>query len=169
MPAPDALFKPESFVADITHRSRLSHALLGLDPGTKTIGVAVSDAGWTLARPVETMRRTKMAADASTLQRLIDRESIAGLVIGMPYNMDGSAGPRAQSVRAFRRALADYIDLPMLFWDERLSSEAAKETLTEAGHSARNSQERIDAAAAAHILSDCLATLRDERDKQIKP
>ena len=163
MTAPDDLYDPEAFVAAINQGGAAQQALLGLDPGTRTIGVAISDAGWVLAQPVETLRRTKMAVDTGVLKALIDKERIAGLVIGMPYNMDGTAGPRAQSVRAFRRTLAAHIDLPMLFWDERLSSEAAIEALREAGHGAGQRQSRIDAAAAAHILSDCLPTLRQAR------
>jgi putative Holliday junction resolvase len=157
MAAPEYLYDPAAFVAGLSHRG----ALLGLDPGTKTIGVAISDVDWTLASPVQTIRRTKFAHDADQLKEIAEREAIAGLVIGMPYNMDGSSGPRAQSVRAFRRLLADHIDLPMLFWDERLSSAQAVDTLKAAGRSSRERQQGIDAAAAAHILLDALPTLRD--------
>lgn len=165
MVAPSDLYDPGAFVAAISVANAFGQALLGLDPGTRTIGIAISDAGWSLAQPVETLRRAKMTHDAAILKALIDKEQIAGLVIGMPYNMDGSAGPRAQSVRAFRRALAEHIDAPMLFWDERLSSDAATDTLRAAGHTARQRQDRVDAAAAAHILLDCLPTLRSARNK----
>lgn len=160
MAAPEDLYDPAAFVAGLASHSTLPRALIGLDPGTRTIGVAISDVDWTLASPVKTIRRTKFTQDVGVLKEILDRESIAGLVIGMPYNMDGSSGPRAQSVRAFRRLLAEHIDLPMLFWDERLSSSQAADTLKAAGRSARERQETIDAAAAAHILSDALPTLR---------
>jgi putative holliday junction resolvase len=155
MSAPAWLYDPAAFVQAVGAQG----PLLGLDPGTRTIGVAISDFRWTLASPFTTIRRAKLAGDAAQLKALIDAERIVGLVIGMPYNMDGSSGPRAQSVRAFRRALGDHIDLPMLFWDERLSSEAAEQTLKDAGRSAVERQARIDAAAAAHILLDALPTL----------
>lgn len=156
MAAPEELYDPAAFVAGLASHG----ALIGLDPGTRTIGVAISDMDWTLASPVKTIRRTKFAHDAGLLKEIVERESIAGLVIGMPYNMDGSSGPRAQSVRAFRRLLAEHIDIPMLFWDERLSSAQAADTLKAVGRSARERQETIDAAAAAHILSDALPKLR---------
>lgn len=157
MAAPDHLYDPAAFVAGLSRPC----ALLGLDPGTRTIGVAISDVNWTLASPVKTIQRSKFTQDVRELKDIMESESIAGLVIGMPYNMDGSSGPRAQSVRAFRRLLAEHIDLPMLFWDERLSSAQATETLKAAGRSARERQQTIDAAAAAHILSDALPTLRE--------
>lgn len=157
MAAPDHLYDPAAFVAGLARPC----ALLGLDPGTRTIGVAISDVNWTLASPVKTIQRSKFTQDVRELKDIVESEAIAGLVIGMPYNMDGSSGPRAQSVRAFRRLLAEHIDLPMLFWDERLSSAQATETLKAAGRSARERQQTIDAAAAAHILSDALPTLRE--------
>lgn len=160
MAAPEQFYDPAAFVAGLNDNGALPGALLGLDPGTRTIGVAISDVDWTLASPVKTIRRTKFTHDVSILKEIVERETIAGLVIGMPYNMDGSSGPRAQSVRAFRRTLAEHIDLPMLFWDERLSSSQATDTLKAAGRSARERQETIDAAAAAHILSDALPSLR---------
>ncbi|MBV6656667.1 MAG: Holliday junction resolvase RuvX [Devosiaceae bacterium] len=134
--------------------------LLGLDPGTRTLGIALSDQLWTLASPVETLRRGKLLADAARLHDLISQEQVAGIVLGLPLNMDGSAGPRAQSVRGYRRALAEQIDLPMLFWDERLSSAAADETLRDAGASRARREAQRDAAAAAIILTDALPTLR---------
>jgi putative Holliday junction resolvase len=154
--APDHLFDAEAFVAAAGGRG----ALLGLDPGTKTIGVAISDVDWNLASPLFTIQRGKFSRDAQTLRLEAEKEHVVGLVIGMPFNMDGSAGPRAQSVRAFRRMLAEYIDLPMLFWDERLSTAAAEDTLRAVGRSAGERQSSIDAAAAAHILQDCMGHLR---------
>lgn len=161
MAGPEDLYDPAAFVAGLANQSTLPRALIGLDPGTRTIGVAISDVDWTMASPVKTIRRSKFTQDVGVLREILTRESIAGLVIGMPYNMDGSSGPRAQSVRAFRRLLAEHVDLPMLFWDERLSSSQAADTLKAAGRSARERQETIDAAAAAHILSDALPTLRE--------
>ncbi len=155
MAAPDALYDPAAFLEAVGTRT----ALLGLDPGTKTIGIAISDRNWSLASPVTTLHRGKLRADIARILELIEREQVCGLVIGMPYNMDGSAGPRAQSVRAFRRSLADQIELPMLFWDERLSSAAAADTLKDAGRSNRQREASIDAAAAAHILQECMAHL----------
>jgi len=155
--APEQLFDAHVFAAAIGG----SGTLLGLDPGTKTIGVAISDVDRTLASPLTTIRRSKFHRDAETLADIIAREAVCGLVVGMPFNMDGTAGPRAQSVRAFRRALAEYIDLPMLFWDERLSSDVAGDTLRDAGKTNRQREAMIDAAAAAHILGDCLIHLRD--------
>lgn len=157
MAAPEQFYDPAAFAEGLPGRC----ALLGLDPGTRTIGVAISDVEWTLASPVTTIRRTKFTNDVRRLREIVDQEAVGGFVIGMPYNMDGSSGPRAQSVRAFRRLLADHIDLPMLFWDERLSSSQASETLKDAGRSARDRRETIDAAAAAHILSDALPALRE--------
>lgn len=156
MAAPKELFDANAFVAIAGDKG----VLLGLDPGTKTIGVAISDVDRSLASPLTTIRRTKFSQDAAALVDIIAREVVSGLVIGMPFNMDGTAGPRAQSVRAFRRTLAEHIDLPMLFWDERLSSEAAGDALREAGKTNRQREAMIDAAAAAHILSDCLDHLR---------
>jgi len=154
--APKKLFDAQAFVAAAGDKG----VLLGLDPGTKTIGVAISDVDRGLASPLTTIRRTKFSQDAAALADVVAREAVSGLVIGMPFNMDGTAGPRAQSVRAFRRTLAEHIDLPMLFWDERLSSEAAGDALRDAGKTNRQREAMIDAAAAAHILGDCLAHLR---------
>jgi putative Holliday junction resolvase len=155
VPAPQEFFDAHAF-AEATGGTG---ALLGLDPGTKTIGVAISDVSWSLASPLTTIHRTKFRNDVGVLIEIIEKEGVRGLVIGMPFNMDGSLGPRAQSVRAFRRGLGEHIDLPMLFWDERLSSEAAADSLRDAGASNRQREATIDAAAAAHILSDCLPKL----------
>ncbi|MEM6383586.1 MAG: Holliday junction resolvase RuvX [Pseudomonadota bacterium] len=134
--------------------------LLGLDPGTRTIGVAISDVDWTLASALETIRRTKLVQDAHTLASIIDREGVCGLVIGLPLNMDGSSGPRAQSVRGFRRSLSEHIALPMLLWDERLSSASAGDKLREGGASRQARERLLDAAAAAEILTDAMRALR---------
>ncbi len=133
--------------------------LLGLDPGTKTIGVAVSDRTRLVASGVETIRRTRFKVDAGRLTELIDETGAAGIVIGLPLNMDGSEGPRVQSVRAFTRNLAGVIDLPMLFWDERLTTAQAERTLLEADTSRKRRAEVIDQLAATLILQAALDRL----------
>ena len=137
--------------------------LLGLDVGTKTIGVAVCDAGWHFAGPLETIRRTKFTQDLASLRRIIGHERAAGLVVGLPLNMDGSDSPRTQSVRAFARNLAP-LELPILLWDERWSTQAVERAMIEADVSRAKRAEKVDALAAAHILQgaiDALANLGD--------
>jgi putative Holliday junction resolvase len=135
--------------------------LAGLDVGTKTIGVAICDAGWHFAGPVEAIRRSKFTQDFATLQTFINREKIVGLVIGLPLNMDGTDSPRTQSVRAFARNLAP-LELPILLWDERWSTQAVERAMISADVSRAKRAEKIDALAAAHILQgaiDALANL----------
>jgi putative holliday junction resolvase len=135
--------------------------LVGLDVGTKTVGIAICDAGWHFAGPSETIRRTKFTQDLQTLQAFIVREQIAGLVVGLPLNMDGTDSPRTQSVRAFARNLAP-LDLPILLWDERWSTQAVERAMIEADVSRARRAEKVDALAAAHILQgaiDALANL----------
>ena len=134
-------------------------ALMGLDLGTKTIGVAVSDTSRRIASPLETVRRTKFAADAAALLKLAGPRRIAGIVLGLPRNMDGSEGPRAQSTRAFARNLAGLTELPIAFWDERLSTVAAERALLEADASRRRRAEVIDHVAAGYILQGLLDRL----------
>jgi len=133
-----------------------SGRLAGLDHGSKTIGVAISDAWWQLAAPVTTIRRGKLVRDIAQLQTLIGEHGIGGIVIGYPLNMDGTAGPRCQSVRAFVRHLEAHCDLPLLLWDERLSSAAAEEAMKAAGRRAARRHATRDAAAAAVILQGML-------------
>ncbi len=130
--------------------------LFGLDLGSKTIGIAVSDGGLSIATPYHTIRRTKFTADVAELAKMAAREHIYGLVLGLPVNMDGSEGPRAQSTRAFVRNLAGKLDLPMLLWDERLSSVAAEEAMIEAGIKREKRARHIDAVAASIILQGAL-------------
>jgi putative Holliday junction resolvase len=130
--------------------------LMGLDLGTKTIGVAISDGLRMAATPVETIRRTKFTVDAERLLALIATHSVAGIVIGLPLNMDGSEGPRVQSTRAFVRNLAQKTDLPIAFWDERLSTAAVTRTLIEADVSRARRSEVVDKLAAAYILQGAL-------------
>ena len=135
--------------------------LAGLDVGTKTIGLAICDAGWHFAGPVETIKRTKFTQDFATLRAFVERERIAGLVIGLPLNMDGSDSPRTQSVRAFARNLGP-LELPMLLWDERWSTQAVERAMIDADVSRAKRAEKVDALAAAHILQgaiDALANL----------
>ena len=134
-------------------------ALIGLDLGTKTIGVAVSDTSRRIASPLETIRRTRFGADAAALLALAEARRIGGLVLGLPRNMDGSEGPRAQSTRAFARNLAGLTALPITFWDERLSTVAAERALLEADASRRRRAEVIDHVAAGYILQGLLDRL----------
>ena len=134
-------------------------ALMGLDPGTKTIGVAVSDGLRMTATSLETIRRTKFTKDAGRLREIAKGRDIAAAVIGLPMNMDGSEGPRAQSVRAFARNVVEHVGLPVVFWDERLTTVAAERTLLEADLSRKRRSEVIDAVAAQYILQGALDRL----------
>jgi putative Holliday junction resolvase len=132
--------------------------LAGLDVGSKTIGVAICDAGWHFAGPLETLRRAKFTRDLQALREVLVREQIAGIVIGLPLNMDGSDSPRTQSVRAFARNLAP-LDLPILLWDERWSTQAVERAMIEADVSRARRAEKVDALAAAHILQGAIDAL----------
>jgi putative Holliday junction resolvase len=134
--------------------------LLGLDLGTRTIGVAVSDALRYSATPLETIARTKFTADAARVIELIADNSAVGIVLGLPLNMDGSEGPRAQSTRAFARNLAQRVDVPVVFWDERLSTSAVTRTLIEADVRRDRRAEVVDKLAASYILQGALDRLR---------
>ena len=143
-------------------------ALAGLDLGTKTIGVAVSDGMRGVASPITTIRRTKFTQDAQALLTLIADRGLAGLVLGLPRNMDGSEGPRAQATRAFARNMTRLTDLPIAYWDERLSTVAAERALIEADTSRKRRAEVIDHVAAGYILQgvlDRLAWLERERNR----
>lgn len=135
-------------------------ALIGLDFGEKTIGVAVSDRMAGVATPLETVRRKKFTLDAVRLQEIIDGRDIGAIVLGLPRNMDGSEGPRCQSTRAFARNLSRVIPLPIGYWDERLSTVAAERALLEADTSRRRRAEVIDHVAASYILQGALDRLR---------
>ena len=135
-------------------------ALLGLDVGTKTIGVAICDSRQVIASALETIMRKKFREDAVRLLALADGNGVTGLVIGLPRNLDGSEGPRAQSTRSFARNLAALTELPILFWDERLSTVAAERALLEADASRKRRAEVIDKLAAAYILQGALDRLR---------
>ncbi|MBM1688882.1 Holliday junction resolvase RuvX [Sulfitobacter geojensis] len=142
-------------------------ALIGLDLGEKTIGVAVSDGFLSVATPLETVRRKKFGVDAARLAEIITDRNIGGLVLGLPRNMDGSEGPRCQSTRAFARNFDKLTPLPITFWDERLSTVAAERALLEADTSRKRRAEVIDHVAAGYILQgvlDRLAFLRREEN-----
>lgn len=133
--------------------------LIGLDLGSKTIGVALSDARRRIASPTLLIRRAKFTKDADDILRLADREEAAGIVIGLPVNMDGSEGKSAQRAREFARNLGGLTDLPMLMWDERLSTRAVTRTLIEADRSRKRRGEVVDKMAAAYILQGALDRL----------
>jgi len=135
-------------------------ALLGLDPGTKTIGIAVSDGARIAATPLQTIRRSKFKEDTARIFALYDDRQCSGIVLGLPLSMDGSEGPRAQSVRAFARNLLAVRDVPLAFWDERLSTVAVERTLLEADARRSKRREVIDKMAAAYILQGALERLR---------
>lgn len=133
-------------------------ALLGLDTGTKTIGLALCDPQWRFATAGKTIRRTKFAADKAQLQALIAERHVKGLVIGLPLNMDGSGSPRSQGARAMARNLED-LGLPILMWDERWTTQAAERAMIEQDFSRAKRAERIDSHAAALILQGAIDAL----------
>ena len=137
--------------------------LMGLDVGEKTIGLALSDTTLAIATPLETLRRGKFAVDAEKLGIIIARQGVGGLVLGLPVNMDGSEGPRAQSTRAFAHNLLKKSDMPLAFWDERLSTAAVTRGMIEADLSRARRAELVDKAAAAYILQGLLDHLRHRR------
>lgn len=132
--------------------------LAGLDVGTRTIGIALCDAGWSFATPDKTIARTKFAADLAHLRALVAAQGVVGLVVGLPLNMDGSDSPRTQSVRAFARNLAP-LALPVLLWDERWSTAAVERAMIDADVSRGKRAQRIDSAAAAFILQGAIDAL----------
>jgi putative Holliday junction resolvase len=142
---------------DMPGRMAPGSRLLGIDPGEKTLGLAISDSALKLASALETIRRTKFRADAERLRAICAERNVGGLVIGLPVNMDGSEGPRCQSVRQFARNLLQVFDLPVAFWDERLSTAAVERMLiAEVDMSRRRRSQVIDKAAAAYILQGAL-------------
>ncbi len=139
------------------YRDALPNAgrLAGLDVGTKTIGIALCDAGWTIASAAETIRRVKFSVDLAALRKICGEQSITGLVVGLPLNMDGSDSPRTQSIRAFARNL-EALGLPILLWDERWSTDAVTRTLLAADTSRARRAELVDKMAAAYILQGAI-------------
>jgi putative Holliday junction resolvase len=136
--------------------------IAAIDLGTKTIGVAVSDVGRLFANPREVIIRRKFSNDAQALKNVLNRENAGALVIGLPVNMDGSEGPRAQATRAFARNFASRHSIPQLFWDERLSTVAAERSLIDQNLSRAKRAKRIDSAAAAFILQGVLDRMRNQ-------
>ena len=134
--------------------------LIGLDLGSKTIGVALSDVGRSIASALETIARTKFTKDVERLRALIGAHAIAGIVIGLPRNMDGSEGKAAQSARSFARNLAPLIEIPLAFWDERLSTVAVTRMLIEADRSRTRREALVDKLAASYILQGALDRLK---------
>lgn len=137
-----------------------SGALFGLDIGEKTIGVAVCDPDRMVATPIETIRRKKFTPDAERLKDLAEVRGVVGLIIGLPLNMDGTEGPSAQRARAFARNLPRILDLPVAFWDERLSTAAMERDLIALDASRAKRAEKIDEAAAAFILQGAIDRIR---------
>ena len=146
-------------LARFAARLQPGERVVGLDLGTRTIGIALSDVMRAIASPLETIRRRKFTADAERLLAICRAHGAAGIVIGLPLNMDGTEGPRAQSTRAFVRNLAGRTDLPIAYWDERLSTAAVTRTLIAADRSRARRAELVDKMAAAYILQGALDRL----------
>jgi putative Holliday junction resolvase len=148
---------PADLIAELPEKA----CLLGLDAGEKTIGMAISDPGLSIASPLDTVRRgRKAAADYAQVLAVVDARNVGGFVLGLPVNMDGSAGPRAQATRAFARNLLAKRDLPLVFWDERMSTQAVTRALIDADMSRAKRAEVVDKMAAAFILQGYLDWLR---------
>ena len=147
-------------VYEFSNELQSNNSLIGLDLGTKTIGVAVSDTILSVATPIKTIKRKKFSLDANHLLGIISNKNCCGIIIGLPKNMDGSEGPRAQSTRAFARNFSAKTELPITFWDERLSTVAAKKALLEADTTRKRRAEVIDHVAAAYILQGFLDRLK---------
>lgn len=141
-------------------------ALIGLDLGEKTIGVAVSDGMRSVATPLETVKRRKFGLDAARLLEIIEGRALVGIILGLPRNMDGSEGPRCQSTRSFARNLSTLTPLPISFWDERLSTVAAERALLEADTTRKRRAEVIDHIAASYILQGVLDRLHHLKSAQ---
>lgn len=151
-PSADAPKKTPFRPADGPIRLDPGQRYLGLDLGTKTIGLALSDTGHRIASPHATIPRKKFSTDAAELSRIIARENVAALVLGLPVNMDGSEGPRCQAARAFARNMAQIAPLPVALWDERLSTVAVERMMVEADLSRARRAELVDKLAASYIL-----------------
>jgi len=152
-------------ISDLRENLPARHCLMALDLGEKTIGVAISDDDLQVAAPLETVRRTKFTKDANRLLELVAEYTVGGFVIGLPVNMDGTEGPRCQSVRQFGSNLAEKTDLPIGFWDERMSTQAMERHLIVQDVSRRRRAEVIDKMAAQYILQGALDFLRNLPDR----
>ncbi|QCI68108.1 Holliday junction resolvase RuvX [Phreatobacter stygius] len=146
-------------LAEVRAQVARGQRVMGLDLGTKTIGLALSDVNWTIATPLETIRRVKFTPDVAALLALAAKHDVGALLIGLPKNMDGTEGPRAQSTRSFVRNLVPKTTLPIVFWDERMSTAAVTRTLLEADASRARRAELVDKMAAAFILQGALDRL----------
>jgi putative Holliday junction resolvase len=163
-PAPAQPRKPVSYALTLEAFNAALPArgtLFGLDLGTKTVGVALSDVTRTIASPFDTVRRVKFSADVKELLSWAAKHGVVGLVLGLPVNLDGQEGPRAQATRAFARNLAPLTALPLMLWDERLSTQEAERVLLDADQSRRRRAEVIDKMAAAYILQGALDRLKN--------
>ena len=147
-------------VSEFAFEINPNNSLIGLDLGTKTIGVAISDTIPSVATPVKTIKRKKFSVDADDLLKIISTKNCCGVILGLPKNMNGSEGPRAQSTRAFARNFSAKTNLPITFWDERLSTVAAEKALLEADTTRKRRAEVIDHVAAAYILQGFLDRLK---------
>jgi putative Holliday junction resolvase len=147
-------------IEDLPGRLAPEARLLGLDLGTKTIGMAFSDVTRSVATPYRTLQRTKFTNDAEAIAAAIAENGVGAIVLGLPINLNGSEGPRAQSTRAFARNLAARVAVPIVLWDERLSTQAVERHLIEAGASRKRRSEIIDRMAAAYILQGALDRLK---------
>lgn len=143
-------------ITDLKKSLKTGQRLLGIDPGTKTIGLALSDTMLIVATPMETIKRTKFKNDIIRIMDIITQENVGGFVIGWPLNMDGTEGPRCQSVKAFADNISAKIPLPQALWDERLSTAAVERTLIEADSSRARRKQVVDKMAAAYILQGAL-------------
>ncbi len=153
----------EDLLARLPADERARPGLLALDVSKRAIGVAGADAGWRLATPLTTIRRTRWAQDLERLERVIGERAAGALVVGWPLNMDGSEGPRCQAVRAFADKLDEALALPILLWDERLTTFAAEEAAACAGLRGNRRAEMLDALAATALLQDLLDNLERRR------
>jgi putative Holliday junction resolvase len=155
---------PVISIDDLAATAALPNVIAGLDLGTKTIGIAISDLGQRFANPRPVLKRVKFTIDAKALLARLGAEKVVAIVIGLPVNMDGSAGPRVQATRAFVRSMEALTPLPFVYWDERLSTVAAERALLEMDVSRGKRVDRIDSAAAAFILQGALDRLQAVRE-----
>ncbi|MEE8258653.1 MAG: Holliday junction resolvase RuvX [Sphingomonadales bacterium] len=151
------IIEPKDLKGILQPKSRL----MGLDLGTKTIGLALSDTGLTIASPYRTIKRTKFTRDAHDLLAMAEKEGAGGFILGLPLNMDGSEGPRCQSTRQFAKNLEEKTALPITFWDERMSTLAVTRTLIEADRSRARRKDLVDKMAASYILQGTLDWLKN--------
>ena len=159
----------QAFVSIASPNAGRRPGLLGLDVSKKSIGVAGADAGWQLATPLVTIKRTKLKIDISRLKASLSEREAACLVIGLPLNMDGSEGPRCQAIRQFAADVDKAMTLPILLWDERLTTFAAEERADEMGLRGKAKADMLDALAAAEILQDVLNAINRQTSRAIDP